>query len=218
MKRALIVSGGWEGHAPRACGEYCHELLMQAEYVVDTRDDLQAFSDFEQLLKYDLLVPNWTMGKIEQAWVENISRAVSSGVGLAGWHGGMCDAFRENTLWQFMTGGQFVDHPGGNESVYSVRYKTSASPITEGLKNFIMHSEQYYLHVDPANEVLAVVDFPNTFIGDYAANGPLEMPCAWTRRWGKGRVFYTALGHSATELRLPEVAELLRRGLRWATR
>ena len=116
MKRALIVSGGWDGHTPLDSGEYCRNLLEQENVVVDMQYSLEAFSDYNELLKYDLIVPNWTMGKIEHAWVENISRVVAAGVGLAGWHGGMCDAFRDNTLWQFLTGGQFVDHPGGDQA------------------------------------------------------------------------------------------------------
>ena len=136
MKRALIVSGGWDGHTPLESGEYCRKLLEQENIVVDMQQSLEAFSNYNELLKYDLIVPNWTMGKIEQAWVENVSQAIAAGVGLAGWHGGMCDAFRENTLWQFMTGGQFVDHPGGDQAEYRVRYTASDSPVAEGLKDY----------------------------------------------------------------------------------
>src|SRR5690625_6477291 len=78
-----------------------------------------------------------------------------SGVGLAGCHGGMCDSFRKNVDWQFMTGGNWVAHPGNDGVDYMVNIKHSSSPLLEGMQDFKVTSEQYYLHVDPAVEVLA---------------------------------------------------------------
>ena len=60
----------------------------------------------------------------------------------------MADAFRNNTEYQFMVGGQWVAHPG-NVIDYTVKITDHDDPITAGLDDFAMHSEQYYLHVDP---------------------------------------------------------------------
>jgi len=69
-------------------------------------------------------------------------------LGMAGWHGGMCDAFRNNTTYQWMTGGQWVAHPGGCVT-YEVNIINRDDPITRGVPDFKITSEQYYLHVDP---------------------------------------------------------------------
>lgn len=155
------------------------------------------------------------MGKItnEQMWP--VVEAVASGVGLAGCHGGMCDAFRECVQWQFMTGGNWVSHPGGDGVEYVVNIKKGSSPIVEGIEDFTVKSEQYYLHVDPAVEVLATTRFP-VVDGPHATNGQVDAPQIWTKRWGAGRVFYSALGHHADIFDIEPALEIMRRGFIWA--
>lgn len=123
--------------------------------------------------------------------------AVESGVGLAGCHGGMCDAFRTAVRWQFMTGGQFVSHPGGAQMEYQIEIKRGAHPIVEGLEDFSLTSEQYYMHIDPAVHVLATTRFPN-FNGPHTPNGPVEMPVAWSRDGGPGGSSTARLGTRLT--------------------
>ena len=159
-------------------------------------------------------MPLWTMGQIEQELVNNVSAAVQGGVGLAGLHGGMCDAFRNNVDWQFMTGGQWVAHPGNDGVEYMVNMKRGSSPLFEHIEDFQVKSEQYYLHVDPAVEVLATTRFP-IVSGPHAANGPVDMPVAWTKRWGAGRVFYNSLGHHADIVDMKPVTEMMRSGFLW---
>jgi type 1 glutamine amidotransferase len=142
--------------------------------------------------------------------------AVIGGVGLAGCHGGMCDAFRDNTDWQFMSGGQWVAHPG-NEFSYAVKIGPKPHAITEGVPDFQIHTEQYYLQVDPAVRVHATTRFP-LVDGPHAVNGPVEMPVIWTKLFGNGRVYYNALGHSAAVLEQEPVQTLVRRGFQWAAR
>ena len=177
-------------------------------------DTLESLADSVKMRSLSLIVPVWTMGKITDAQCKSVLQAVESGVGLAGCHGGMCDAFRENTDWQFMTGGQWVAHPG-NEFKYTVKMGPVQHSITEGIADFEVETEQYYMHVDPAVKVLATTRFP-TFDGPHAANGPVDMPVVWTKLWGKGRVYYNALGHTAKVLEQEPVQTLLRRGFRWA--
>jgi len=141
---------------------------------------------------------------------------VAAGTGLAGCHGGMCDAFRWDTEWQFMTGGQWVSHPGGDGVEYTVNICRNSSPITQGLEDFPVKSEHYYLHIDPAVEVLATTRFP--LVPYYhISNKPVDMPVAWTKFWGNGRVFYTSLGHHDDVFdNSPNAGIMMERGLVWA--
>lgn len=217
MKKALIFRGGWEGHEPKPVSEKLAELLLQNGIEADIFDGVECLCDREKLLSYDLIVPCMTMGDIPDAYVQNVSYAVSSGVGLAGCHGGMCDAFRNSPDWQFMTGGQWVAHPGNDGVRYTVNVHGD-HPITKGILDFEVVSEQYYLHVDPAINVLATTRFPIAR-GYHTANKAVDMPVVWTKFWGQGKVFYSSLGHNAALFEnCPEAALLMARGMAWACR
>ncbi|MXU66575.1 ThuA domain-containing protein [Oceanomicrobium pacificus] len=214
-KSALIVWGGWDGHEPDKVAALCAQILRDAGITAEVADSLDAFADADRLAALDLIVPVWTMGTIDKALVENVSEAVAGGTGLAGCHGGMCDAFRDQVLWQFMTGANWVAHPGGDGVDYRVNIRAGSSPLVDGIGDFDVSSEQYYLHVDPANEVLATTRFPTTR-WYHSANGEVDVPVVWTRRWGAGRVYYNALGHKADVIDHGPALELMRRGLLWA--
>lgn len=214
-KKALIVQGGWDGHEPAQVADIYKDLLVEENFEVEISDTLDAYADAEKLKELHLIVPHWTMGEIDPQHVRNVSEAVISGVGLAGSHGGMCDSFRKNVDWQFMTGGNWVAHPGNDGIEYMVNIKHSSSPILEGLNDFKVVSEQYYLHVDPAVEVLATTRFP-VADGPHALNKAVDMPVVWTKRWGLGRVFYNSLGHAADIMAMPEVSFIMKKGFLWA--
>jgi len=214
MKSALLVAGGWDGHEPQQCAELFAAVLRDDGYAVAIADTLDVYLDPARLGALDLIVPIWTMGEITAEQETGLLEAVAAGVGIAGWHGGMGDSFRNNPNYQFMVGGQWVAHPG-NVIDYTVNITVPDDPITEGLHDFAVHSEQYYLHVDPSNEVLATT----TFSGEYAPRiAGCVMPVVWKRRWGAGRVFYCSLGHRARDFDVPEAREIVRRGMRWASR
>nr|WP_264083519.1 ThuA domain-containing protein [Paenibacillus sp. BJ-4] len=215
MSKALIVWGGWDGHEPEQVAAIFERILKEEQFEVEMSDTLNAYQNTEKLLGLDLIVPLWTMGQIEQELVNNVSAAVQSGVGLAGCHGGMCDAFRNNVDWQFMTGGQWVAHPGNDGVEYMVNMKRGSSPLLDHIEDFQVKSEQYYLHIDPAVEVLATTRFP-VVPGPHSANGPVDIPVVWTKRWGNGRVFYNSLGHHADIIDMPQVREMMRSGFLWA--
>lgn len=218
MKTALIFQGGWDGHEPQLTSKRYKGLLEKHGYQVTISDTLECLRDADSLLRYDLIVPCWTMGEIEDELVENVSKAVASGVGFAGCHGGMCDSFRQSVLWQFITGGQWVAHPGNDGVDYTVNICRGSSPITQGMEDFHVKSEQYYMHVDPAIEVLATTRFP-VFEGHHTTNKPVDMPVAWTKFWGKGRVFFSSLGHVDNVFDLfPTASLLIERGMLWATK
>ncbi len=215
MKKAIIVQGGWDGHQPVQVAERFKESLTRMDFEVNVYDNLDVFLDGEMLKTLDLIVPIWTMGELSKEQLEPVMEAVGSGVGMAGCHGGLCDAFRQSVGWQFMTGGNWVAHPGGDGVKYTVNIKNGSSPITLGISDFEVESEHYYLHVDPAVEVLATTRFPavNWY---HAANGEVDMPVIWTKRWGFGRVFYNSLGHHDDIFDIPEALELMERGFLWA--
>ena len=212
-KRALIVAGGWEGHEPRQCAELFAGVLGADGFEVAVSDTLDAYLD-PGLGEIDLIVPVWTQSEISNEQLRGLLDAIAAGTGIAGWHGGMADSFRTSTEYQFMVGGQWVGHPG-NIIDYTVQITNHDDPITAGIDDFAMHSEQYYLHVDPSNEVLATT----TFSGEYTPwVAGCVMPVVWKRRWGQGRVFYCSLGHVAADFDVPEARELVRRGMVWAAR
>lgn len=216
MKKVLIFQGGWEGHEPKLTSHRFAGLMEKHDYQVEIADSLECLGDLEALKALDLIVACWTMDSIDPQLVKNIAEAVGSGVGLAGCHGGMCDAFRQDTEWQFITGGQWVSHPGGDGIDYTVNICKGSSVITEGLEDFPVCSEQYYLHIDPAIDVLATTRFP--VVSYYhITNKPVDMPVAWTKFWGNGRVFYTSLGHHDDVFdKSPNAQILMERGMLWA--
>jgi hypothetical protein len=214
MKKALMAWGGWNGHEPKQCVDVFAPFLQQQGFDVRIADTLDAYLEQDYMMSLSLVMPVWTMGTITGEQEAGLLGAIESGVGVAGWHGGMGDSFRNNTEYQFMVGGQWVAHPGGVID-YRVNIINHTDPITKGLPDFDMHSEQYYMHTDPSNEVLATT----TFTGAHCAwIGGAVMPVVWKRRWGAGRVFYTSLGHVAADFRVPEAAEIVRRGMLWAAR
>lgn len=214
--RALIVWGGWEGHEPEQVAGVFADGLRAHGMTVQVADTLDALAS-EDLTRLDLIVPVWTMGTISAEQLNPLLAAVAGGVGLGGCHGGMCDAFRNATEYQFMTGGQWVAHPGGDGVRHAVRIIDRGHVITGGVEDFAVSTEQYYMHVDPVNHVLATTRFP-VADGPHVANGPVEMPVAWTKWYGQGRVFYCSLGHHADVVRAPHVLRLCLQGLLWAAR
>jgi type 1 glutamine amidotransferase len=211
-KSALMVWGGWDGHQPQQCVELFAGILEQEGFSVRVSDTLDAYLE-PGLERHNLIVQCVTMSTITQEQERALLNAVKSGVGYAGWHGGMADAFRNNTEYQFMVGGQWVAHPG-DIIPYTVNV-ISSDPIVAGLGDFQMRSEQYYMHVDPSNEVLATT----TFSGEHAPwTKGIVMPVVWKRHWGTGRVFYSSLGHVRADFDVPEAREIQRRGMLWAAR
>lgn len=212
MKKALMVWGGWEGHEPQQCVNIFALLLEAAGFKADISDTLDAYLNTEKMGSYDLISQSYSMSSITPEQSKGLLTAVENGAGFGGWHGGMADAFRDSVEYQFMVGGQWVAHPG-NIIDYTVHISDHVDPITTGLGDFEMHSEQYYLHVDPSNTILATTTFDGAY-HDWIDG--VVMPVVWKRRWGKGRVFYCSLGHVAADFDVLEAREIVRRGLLWA--
>jgi hypothetical protein len=212
-KKVLFVYGGWEGHEPVPCRDLFVPWMRSLGWDVTVSDSQDVYADKELMGSLDLIVQIWTMGTISQENLAGLLGAVKGGVGLAGWHGGLGDAYRNETEYQFMVGGQWVAHPG-NIIDYTVEITDKDDPITAGLSGFAVKTEQYYMHVDPNNKVLATT----TFTGEHAywIDGA-TMPVVWKKVYGKGRVFYTSLGHTADVFDVPEALTIMQRGILWAS-
>ena len=209
MNKALIVWGGWDGHEPGQMAQIAAAFLRENQFEVEVSQSLDRFKSLDASSDLSLIVPIWTMGSIQQDQLKGLLSAVhDGGVGIAGMHGGMGDAFRDATEYQFMVGGQWVAHPGGIID-YRVHIVDHADEITAGLDHFNMRSEQYYMHVDPSNHVLATTTFEH--------NG-CTMPVAWKRTYGRGRVYYCSLGNVAADMKVPQALALVTRGMLWAAR
>jgi type 1 glutamine amidotransferase len=212
-RKVLYTYGGWTGHEPVQSLEVFIPWLEKEGAVVEAVDNLDPYADKAYMEEVDLVIQTVTMAKITGKQEKGLLNAVKEGCGLAGWHGGLCDSFRQNTEYQFMTGGQWVAHPGGIID-YKVKVTDHEDPVTSGLADFEMHSEQYYLHVDPNMKVLATTTFSDKH-ADWI--GGSTMPVVWKKMYGKGRVFYSSLGHVMKDFEVPEALEIMQRGIKWAS-
>lgn len=210
-KKVLFVWGGWNGHEPDKCRDIFVPWLESEGAVVTVSNTLDSYVNLD-LKSFDLIVQTWTMGTITGPQEKALLDAVKSGVGIAGWHGGLGDSFRNNTEYQFMVGGQWVAHPGGVID-YSVKVTDKKDPVTKGLSDFNMHSEQYFVHVDPNVKVLATTTFSDKSASWIGGN---VIPVVWKKQYGNGRVFYSSLGHVAEDYKVPQALEIMKRGIRWA--
>jgi len=210
-KNVLIVWGGWEEHNPELFSNMIESWLIDNSANVEVSNDLNIYSDYNYLKMFDLIVQSVTMSELKKEQEKNLLKAIRSGVGFAGAHGGIIDSFRESTDYQFMTGGQWVEHPGG---MTDFKVNIVENQFTQGIEDFEIYSEQYYIHVDPNIEILA----KTTFNGKtYPWIDNIVMPVAWKKKYGSGKVFVITIGHDPNEFKKYENGwKLLKRGLIWA--
>lgn len=218
-RKALIVHGGWQGHTPKESAEVFAPVLENDGFDVTVKDSMDLYTDQSFMNELSLIVPIWTMGEISKEQWQGLDQAVQNGVGLAGFHGGMIDAFRQNTEYQWMTGAQWVSHPGNAEMTYKVRITDPDHAITRDLQDFTLPgTEQYYCHFDPGVKVLCTTTFDQDAGNPSLYRHGTVMPYAWTKTWGKGRVFGACWGHTYKDFDVPEAREIVKRGMLWASR
>lgn len=215
QRRALVVRGGWDGHAPEEAADLFVPFLREHDFDVVVEGSLEVYADVDLMTGTDLVVQCWTMGDILADELRGLRTAVAAGTGFAGWHGGIVDSFRMATDYLQMVGAQFAAHPGGPLVDHTVSV-TADHPIVAGVEDFTLRSEQYWLLTDPLNEVLATTTIaPGP---DDPWHDPITSPAVWTRRWGAGRIFVCAPGHRLADLEVPAVRTIIERGLLWASR
>jgi type 1 glutamine amidotransferase len=218
MTRVLYLYGGWPGHKPYEVAGWARPLFKELGFEVEETNDIFALD--ADLTGYDLIALNWNNALLSEgltlAQETSLLTAVEQGTGVAAWHGAAA-AFRTSLKYHWLIGGSFLEHPAGEgvKYPYSVSIVDRDHQITRGVEDFTVASEQYYMSVDPNNHVLA----ETTFTGDQLPwlEGK-KMPQAWTRTWGAGRVFYSAIGHDLDDLENPAVTRLVAQGFAWAAR
>lgn len=218
MSAALVVRGGWAGHQPVAATELFLPALRDAGVDVTISESLDVYADADRLRAFDLIVQCWSIGALTEQQCTGLVTAVRSGVGFAGWHGGVVATFDTSRAYLRMVGGQFLHHPQDFLD-YDVHIEPgrAAHPIVAGIPDFTVHTEQYWMITDAWNDVLATTTV-HPGPDDDEFTGPVPMPVVWTRTWGAGRVFVSTIGHRPADLMRPEVFTLTERGLRWASR
>jgi len=218
-KNALFVWGGWDGHTPKESVDVFVPLVEEAGYQCTVSDTLDSYLDAELMAGLDVIIPMWTMGEISKDQSKALRETIRAGCGLAGWHGGIIDSFRNDVDYQFMTGGQWVQHPGNCIAEYTVNITDPDHEITKGLRDFVLKgTEQYYCHTDPANHVLCATTFSGKEGEPDLYEAGTVMPYAWTKKWGQGKVFVAAWGHTHADFEVPEAKEIMRRGILWASK
>ncbi len=200
--KTLLFTGG-EIHDFKGCGEAIADALSENEKfeVTKVENDLSVLVA-PNLDPYDLIVFYYTVGKITDAQKNGLLNFVASGKGYVGIHSA-ADSFRECPEYRAMTGGHFVTHPHYRE--YQVSVIDSEHPITKGLTEFMVADEQYILDFDPRVDILCSALWKGE-----------AKPVVWKKDWGKGRVFYLALGHDKKACQQEIFRLLLTRGALWA--
>jgi uncharacterized protein len=227
---ALVVRGGWDGHSPVQATDLFIPFLRDRGYRVRVEDSPAAYADADLMADVDLIMQCYTMGTIEPEALAGLRAAIEAGTGMAGWHGGIADSYRSASDYLQLIGGQFACHPGkdpariteqgpeNNYVPYTVNMLSSVSghPITRGLGDFDLVTEQYWVLYDQYIDVLATTTQKVRPWDQW--HREVTSPAIWTREWGKGRIFVATPGHSLDVLRHPTVRTVIERGLLWASR
>lgn len=228
-RRALMVRGGWDGHEPEKTTEFFAPFLRNNGFEVRLEDSPAIYTDSSYMDSVDLIVQINTMSTIEKEEFAGLEHAILGGTGFAGWHGGIADAYRNNADYLHMVGGQFAHHAGkdpaertGEQSDNYIPYTVHITelgrthPITAGIADFELVTEQYWVLSDEYNDVLATT---TQEVRPWDAwHRPVTAPAVWVREWGKGRIFVSAPGHKLEIVQERNVRTIIERGLLWAAR
>jgi len=229
-KRALIVRGGWDGHQPVETTDSFLPFLGEHGYDVRIEDETTVYTDSEYMAGVDVVVQTNTMNTIAGDELRGLIAAVQNGAGLAGWHGGIADSYRNSSDYLQLIGGQFATHPAkaapdelaGDATDNFVRHtidivpEQADHPIVAGISDFELTTEQYWVLSDEYNDVLATTTLAAP--GYHPWHRPVTCPAVWTRLWGEGRVFVSTPGHDLATVSNPNVRTIIERGILWASR
>lgn len=227
---ALVVRGGWDGHEPVQTTDSFIPFLTEHNYDVRVEDSTKIYADADYMAEVDLIVQVVTMSTIEPDELKGLRKAIADGTGMAGWHGGIADSYRNSADYLQLIGGQFAHHQAkarpeeleGGAADNFVRYTVNIvpekkdHPIVSGIEDFELETEQYWVLSDDYNDVLATTTIPSR---DFDAwHRPITCPAIWTREWGKGKIFVCTPGHQLSVVDNPSVRTIIERGMLWVTR
>ena len=228
-RQALVVRGGWDGHQPVEATDLFIPFLEENGFAVDVHDSPKMYGDAEFMAGVDLIMQCNTMNTIEKDEFWGLRAAIEAGTGMAGWHGGIADSYRNTSDYLHLIGGQFACHPGkhpderqGEQSDNYVPYRVdmlpaaAEHPITAGIEDFDLITEQYWVLADDYCDVLATTTQQVRPWDPW--HREVISPAIWTRQWGEGRLFVCTPGHHVDILEQPAVNTMIKRGLLWASR
>jgi uncharacterized protein len=229
-RRALVVRGGWEGHRPVESTELFLPFLAAQGFEVRIEESPAVYADAAELAATDVIVQCVTMSEITPEQVRGLRAAVEAGTGFTGWHGGIADSFRASSDYLQLVGGQFATHPSKDPALLDAPSETDnflpytveitelgrEHPVTAGIADFALTTEQYWVLHDDLNDVLATTTHPAPPWHPW--HRPVVSPAVWTRHWGRGRIVVTTPGHSPEVLADPNVRTIVERGILWASR
>jgi type 1 glutamine amidotransferase len=228
-RRALIVRGGGEGHRPVEATEMFRSFLDDHGFDVRVEESHAIYADREEMARIDLVVQCVTGCEISDEALRGLREAVERGTGLAGWHRGIADSYRNSSDYLQLIGGQLATQPAAGADAReqdapddTVCYTVDVTDIgrsheiMSGLEDFTLRTEQYWVLTDDLNEVLATSTLPVRPQRPW--HRPVTTPAVWTREWGQGRVFVAAPGHNLRVLRDVSVRTIIERGMLWASR
>jgi len=203
MKKILIIYGGLKFHEPDKTIKLFISFLKSKNFAIDIRSNINIYSKINELKKYNIIFQNYGEKKIKRKQERGLIEAVKSGVGLVGFHAGLCDTFKNSYAYQYMVGGQFVYHPEVKKFKVIIDKK---SRLLREIKNFNIKTELYYFHFSPDIKIHAWTVIENN----------IKMPVVWTRTFGRGRIFYCSMGHNTKDFEKKEFFEIMKRGIIWA--
>jgi type 1 glutamine amidotransferase len=229
--RVLILSGR-NNHDWRSTTPYLRRALeATGRFDVRVTEEPQALNA-ETLRPYDVLVSNYggpRWGAVAERAIEDFVR---NGKGLVVVHAasypfGITAVLGDNmrrtdvhqepwTAWGEMVGATWGDDAPrtghAQRHAYKLEWQDRQHPIAAGCDDFLISDELYQnFRLKPGNHVLGAA-FNSTKIG---GTGKLE-PLIWTRDYGNGRVFHTALGHDVDAMNSPGFVSSYARGVEWA--
>lgn len=228
-RHAIVVRGGWEGHQPREATDLFIPFLERSGFDIRIEGSPRVYADADAMAAADLIVQCNTMNAIEREEIDGLRGAIARGTGLAGWHGGIADSYRNEADYLQLVGGQFAHHAAkhpdervGEQSDYYIPYRVHLTDlgrlheITAGIDDFDLVTEQYWVLHDDLIDVLATTTTASRPWDPWRR--PVTSPVFWTRQWGKGRIFVSTAGHRVEVLEDPNVRTVIERGLLWAAR
>jgi len=207
MKKILYVYGGPEFHPTEPGGKMLAQFLKaDGRLELEMTNDLDAFirlpgGQYAAVVLYatgfhDDLTPQREQGLLD---------FVRAGGGFVGIHSA-ADSFRGSRAYVDMLNGEFLTHPEHHE--FKVTIADKSHYLVARMPDFSIYDEMYHLqNFDPAKcAVVAQTQWQGK-----------QMPMAYARDYGQGRVTYVAPGHTLQTWRHPEFQKLLIRAIAWST-
>lgn len=204
----LLVFVGTEGqyHDHEENGRFLAKMLSRSEQI-----DATFSRDYEVLATgltlFEAVLFYTDVGELTETQERGLLSFVESGGGFFGLHTAAA-SFRECEGYHRMLNGFFNGHSRYMD--FTVTVSDSSDPITEGLLDFEVTDELYYLKHDP--------DRSHHLLAAHDEEKDETHVIAFKHTCGEGRVFYLALGHDRAVLENPTFQKVVRRGALWVGR